>query len=297
MILITINKINKMKNIKYIITFLSLALLISACEDENYEFGDIIAPANFQITTELVGADTDNPFGDGSGTVNFTVSANDAITYRLATSGSEIMAPLGAKSINFFSQDGPIGTFSVSKHIVSVIAYGKGGVSSSTSVEVEVLAPNVPPPVIIENFEGPLLPELGTFGPDGSYIAIIGNPDMSGINTSASVVEYIKPDASEGWAGLYFNNKSLEMDLYGKIALKVKSPKGGIKMLFKLENVDNTKSYEIEGSIKGGDVWEEITFDYSDAPEAEYTKIVLFFDIWNVGDDSTYYFDDVTLFN
>ena len=297
MILITINKINKMKNIKYIITFLSLALLISACEDENYEFGDIIAPANFQITTELVGADTDNPFGDGSGTVNFTVSANDAITYRLATSGSEIMAPLGAKSINFFSQDGPIGTFSVSKHIVSVIAYGKGGVSSSTSVEVEVLAPNVPPPVIIENFEGPLLPELGTFGPDGSYIAIIGNPDMSGINTSASVVEYIKPVGSEGWAGIFFNNKSLEMDLYGKIALKVKSPKGGIKMLFKLENVDNSISYEKEGSIKGGDVWEEITFDFSDAPDAEYTKIVLFFDIWNVGDDSTYYYDDVTLFN
>jgi len=296
MILITINKITKMKNIKYIFgLFLALAFFAS-CEEETYEFGDLKAPTNVQVTVDIVGSDV-NPLGDGSGVVNFTINADNALAYKFSYDGSESNAPTSAKSFSFKSQDGPLGTTAVSKHIVNVIVYGTGGTSTNKLIEVEVLCPNVPPPLIIENFEGPVYPELGTFGPDGHYIAIIDNPDASGINLSNEVVEYIKPNGSEGWAGIFFNNGSLELDVYSKVSLKVRSTKGNIKMLFKLENVDNSISFEKEGSISGGDKWEEITFDFSDAPIADYTKIVLFFDIWNAGDDSAYYFDDVKLFN
>ena len=132
---------------------------------------------------------------------------------------------------------------------------------------------------------------------NGAAFAIIDNPDKSGVNTSNKVVEYTKPVDSETWAGLYFENKDLNMTLYSKVALKVRSSKGGIKMVFKLENVDNSTSYEYEGSISGNDTWEEIIFDFSAAPVADYTKVVLFFDTWEHGDDSTYYFDDVRLLN
>ena len=285
-----------MKNIKYIIAFLSLALVFNACEEETYEFGDLTAPTNLQVTVDIVGSDVD-PLGDGSGVVNLTITADNALAYKFSYNGSDSNAPTSTKSFSFKSQLGPLGTFAVSKHLVNVIAYGTGGATTSKLIEVEVLCPNVPPPVIIEDFEEAVKPALGTFGPDPHYIAIMDNPDASGINESTTVVEYIKPSGSADWAGLFFNNGSLDMDVYSQVSLKVRSTKGKIKMLFKMENVDNTISYEKEGSIVGGDKWEEITFDFSDAPAAEYTKIVLFFDIWNVGDDSTYYFDDIKLFN
>jgi hypothetical protein len=122
-----------MKNFKYIIgLFLTLAFFAS-CEDENYEFGDIITPSNVQITAEIVGADADNPYGDGSGTVNFIATASNVITYRFIQNGSESMAPAGTKSYNF----GVTGTH---KYTITVVAIGTGGTSSSTSIEVEILA-------------------------------------------------------------------------------------------------------------------------------------------------------------
>ena len=290
------NKIIKMKNIKYVTGFILLLVFFTGCEEESYEFGALVNPSNLQVTAEIVGTDA-NPLGDGTGVVNFTLTAENAISYKFVYNGVESGAPTGTKSYSFKSADGPPGTTGVSTHTISAIAYGTGGASSSTSMEVEVLAPNVPPPVIVENFEGPLFPEIGTFGPDGHHVAIIDNLDKSGVNTSNKVVEYTKPVDSQDWAGLYFNNKDLDMSLYSKVALKVRSSKGGIKMLFKLENVDNSISYEFEGAISGNDTWEEIVFDFSAAPVADYTKVVLFFDIWEIGDDTTYYFDDIRLLN
>ena len=286
-----------MKNLKYIITFLSLALIFSACEEETYEFGDLAAPSDLELTSQIVGVTDANPNGDGSGTVTFTATSVNALAYKFVYNGSETSVPKGVKTFNFVSQTGPIGTFDVSKHVVTIVAYGTGGVSSSTSVEVEVLAPNVPPPIIIEDFEG-ALPDIGTFGPDGHIgTSYVDNPDKTGINPSSKVVKYIKPSGSQTWAGLFFNNDKLHLDLYSKISVKVWTSKPGIKMLFKLENVNNTASHEMEGSFVSSGKWEEIVFDFSDAPVADYTKIVLFFDIWEVGDDSVYYFDDVRLFN
>tara|TARA_R110001583_G_C5574637_1_gene402368 strand:- start:250 stop:1128 length:879 start_codon:yes stop_codon:yes gene_type:complete len=127
-----------MKNIKYIIgLFLTLAFFAS-CEEPNYEFGDIITPSNVQLTAEIVGVDADNPFGDGSGTVNFTATSDDVITYKFIYNGAESMAPTGEKTYNF----GVTGTH---KYTVTVEAIGTGGVSSTTSIEVEVLALYAPP--------------------------------------------------------------------------------------------------------------------------------------------------------
>jgi len=127
-----------MKNLKYILTFFSLVLILSACEEETYEFGDVIAPSNLQITAEIVGVNAENPNGDGSGTVNFTATASGVITYKFVQNGAESMAPDGKKTYNF----GVTGTHT---YAVTVVAIGTGGVSSSTTIEVEVLALYAPP--------------------------------------------------------------------------------------------------------------------------------------------------------
>ena len=138
-----------MKNIKFYFktVFIALATLLVGCEEENYEFGDLITPTNLVVNAEIVGASAENPNGDGSGVVNFTATADDVITYKYIHEGSEKMAPAGTESYSF-------GKTGLHKYAVTVIAIGVGGVGSSTTVEVEVLATYSPPADLLEMLTG-----------------------------------------------------------------------------------------------------------------------------------------------
>lgn len=133
-----------MKNIKFIIStvFSAITLLFVSCTQPTYDFGALTAPSNLQITANIVGADTANPTGDGSGTVNFTAKADNAITYQYVYDGNESMAPAGTKTYNF----GKTGTFT---YTVTVVAIGKGGLTTSAPIQVEVLALYTPPADLI----------------------------------------------------------------------------------------------------------------------------------------------------
>ncbi len=126
-----------MKNI-YKIALLLVIVFTSSCTQENYEFGEIIAPSNIKITPEIVGVDASHPYGDGSGVVHMKASADNAITYKYIYNGVEQMAPSGNLTYNF-------GNTGVHKYTITVIANGTGGVSSSSTFEVEVLVVYVPP--------------------------------------------------------------------------------------------------------------------------------------------------------
>jgi len=127
-----------MKNIKYIIgLFLTLAFFAS-CEEETYEFGDLVAPSNLVINADIVGLSDENPNGDGSGTVHINVTSNNTITYRFVSNGAESTSASGAKTYNF-------GTTGINKYAITVVAYGAGGISSSKTIEVEVLVVYAPP--------------------------------------------------------------------------------------------------------------------------------------------------------
>ena len=128
-----------MKNTKYIIGFfLSLALLFFNCQEEDFTLGDIIAPSNVQIEVDIVGADANNPNGDGSGTVNFKASADNAISYQFVYNGIISSAPNGEMSYDF-------STVGLNTYAVTAIAFGTGGASSSKTIEVEVLSLYEPP--------------------------------------------------------------------------------------------------------------------------------------------------------
>jgi len=120
-----------MKKNKYLIFALFVGLLINSCQKEDYEFGQVIAPKNITITAELVGKDATNPFGDGTGTVNFTVSAENASSYVYYFDGVAEKSPSGLLTKRF-SKVG------VNKYTVVVKANGKGGNSSTKTIEVEV---------------------------------------------------------------------------------------------------------------------------------------------------------------
>ena len=108
-------------------------LLLANCEDENYEFGDIVAPTNIQVTASIQGQDADNPNGDGSGVVNFTATADNAIAYKYVYNGIEDAVPSGEITYSFSE-------LGVNTYTVTVVAIGTGGITSSQVIEVEVLA-------------------------------------------------------------------------------------------------------------------------------------------------------------
>ena len=130
-----------MKRINFLLIVLSL-FIFSSCEQEDYEFGDILSPTNLSISASLQGADEDNPFGDGSGYVTFTATAADAITYKFIKNGVETMVPSGVFTTRF-TQVG------VNSYSIEVVASGTGGSMSNGSYSVEVRYDFEPPAELV----------------------------------------------------------------------------------------------------------------------------------------------------
>ncbi len=127
---------------KIIINVLALftLLLLVNCQEDGFSFGDIDAPTNLKVTYEIIGKDVANPNGDGSGKVKFTATADNALSYRYIFVDEPSSSPTRdiSNSSGFyeklFSIDGVV------TYTVNVIASGKGGVSTNTSIEVTVLS-------------------------------------------------------------------------------------------------------------------------------------------------------------
>lgn len=130
-----------MKNLKYIIgIFLSSLMLFTSCQDDNIEFGELTAPTNIEVKVLYANG---NDFvaqgpGDGTGVVNFVAEAENAISYQFVYNGSASSAPGGKQSYSF-------SVLGLQTYSVTVLAFGRGGVSSSKTIEVEVLSTYSPP--------------------------------------------------------------------------------------------------------------------------------------------------------
>jgi len=151
-------------------------------------------------------------------------------------------------------------------------------------------------PFLVEDFEG-TPPEFVSFG-NIADTEVVANPDASGENTSANVAQFTKTNGAETWAGAFFEiSAPLDLVTYANISVKTWSPKKGAVVRLKIENQDAsiTHSVDVNTAIING--WETLVYDFSGAPKADYVRIVLFFDFGNNGDDSVYYFDEITLLN
>jgi len=151
-------------------------------------------------------------------------------------------------------------------------------------------------PFLVEDFEG-IPPTFVDFG-NIADVEVVSNPDASGINTSANVAQLIKTDGSETWAGAFFEIAApLDLDTYTNISVKTRSPKIGAVVKLKIENQDASITHSIDANTTMVNGWETLIYDFSGAPKSDYVRIVIFFDFGNNGDDSVYYYDDITLLN
>tara|TARA_R110001592_G_scaffold52585_7_gene160956 strand:+ start:349 stop:2376 length:2028 start_codon:yes stop_codon:yes gene_type:complete len=154
----------------------------------------------------------------------------------------------------------------------------------------------VDPGLIFQDFEA-AIPTFTVFG-NIAGIEVIDNPDVSGLNTTSKVAKLTKTTGSEVWAGTFFEvATALDFTNYSKISTKVWSPKSGVVVKMKLENSDASITHEVDISTTTSNAWEELVYDFSGAPTANYVRVVLFFDFGNAGDDALYYYDELTLKN
>lgn len=126
-----------MKNLdKYMfIISIGILILVNGCQKDNHELGALVTPTNVNLAYDIVGVDAENPYGDGSGIVNFTATAQNNITFNyIFGDGKDNQISPDGKTSHTFSKNGII------TYNVTVYAVGTGGIQSSKTVQVEVLS-------------------------------------------------------------------------------------------------------------------------------------------------------------
>lgn len=122
-------------NIKYILGLFIVALTFISCNEEEYSLGELSAPANVVINTEVVGVDATHPNGDGSGSVKITVTGDNALSYKIDYDANTpldlVYLPTGMTTKKYT-------TVGVNTYRITVVAYGKGGSSTNVTKDVTV---------------------------------------------------------------------------------------------------------------------------------------------------------------
>ncbi|HEX8270838.1 MAG TPA: glycoside hydrolase family 16 protein [Flavobacterium sp.] len=109
-------------------------LAFTGCQEDEHEFGAITTPTNLNVEHTILGVDSANPDGDGSGLINFVATADDAISYKyIFSDGTSMVSPSGVVQKRFNNP----GT---NTYTVTVLANGTGGVTTSTTFEVTVFS-------------------------------------------------------------------------------------------------------------------------------------------------------------
>ena len=135
-----------MRIIIYITALIAL-FTFSNCDSNEYEFGEIVTPTNITITTDIVGKDANNPYGDGSGVVNFKVTSDNAVSYKFVYNNFEFVSLSGEQTISFSD-------VGVNTYTVTVLAAGTAGVISSKTIQLEVFANYTPPADLLQKLYG-----------------------------------------------------------------------------------------------------------------------------------------------
>jgi hypothetical protein len=141
-----------MKKIFYSLPLILILLnAVNSCKQKDYSLGDLNAPTNIVITTEVIGVDATHPDGDGSGDVKITITADNALSYKVDYDASNaldlVYLPTGSITRKYT-------TLGVNTYRITAVVYGKGGSSSTATKDVTVKSDFSPAPAIVTNLTG-----------------------------------------------------------------------------------------------------------------------------------------------
>lgn len=137
-------------NFKYLSIFVLAVSLFTACQKDDNSLGELKAPTNLVINTDIVGQDGTHPNGDGSGKVNITATADNVMSYKIGYNDvTDLATPVtyvplgGGVTVKKFTSTG------THTYRITVIAYGKGGVSTTLAKDITVQSDFTPAPAIV----------------------------------------------------------------------------------------------------------------------------------------------------
>ena len=107
-----------------------ISLLCISCSSGGSDSEENTLPTNLIVNSVVVGANASNPNGDGSGVVNFTVSADNATSYKILIGTDVINTTTGVFSHTFTQSR-------TNSYTIYVSAYN-GAQFISTSVVITV---------------------------------------------------------------------------------------------------------------------------------------------------------------
>ncbi|MFP9113161.1 family 16 glycosylhydrolase [Flavobacterium sp. RHBU_3] len=136
------------KALKIFGSFLLLLLFAVGCQDDEHSFGDLTAPSNLELGYTIVGQSTENPNGDGSGNAVITAHADGAITYKFIYPDGTFDSNGSGEITKRFTESG------VHSYEVTVIAYGKGGTSTTGSITITDLLSTFDDPITVQKLTG-----------------------------------------------------------------------------------------------------------------------------------------------
>ncbi len=181
-------------------------------------------------------------------------------------------------------------------YTIRVVARGAGAATSESTAMVTIAGASDPITLPITFESATVNYAFESFG--SAAAVVVDNPNAAGSNTSAKVGQLTKPAGAEVWAGALLTLENpIDFSTNKMFKMKVNSPKSGITVKLKLENLtDANISSEIDVVNTVANDWEELVFDFTAIDVAnEYQKVVVFFDFGTPGDDTVYLFDDIQL--
>lgn len=145
--------------------------------------------------------------------------------------------------------------------------------------------------VVYEDFEGGAA-DLGWTGLNGTYNGAVANPSPDAVNGSAWVGSYSNSPTFDFCFALANFASAVDLSEANQFSMKIWSPTAPCKALLKFEG--GGKSVEKFVDITEANKWVEYSFDLSGGAGYSTLKTVLVsFNSFVLGDDKTYYFDDI----
>lgn len=156
------------------------------------------------------------------------------------------------------------------------VAAGPAGPCAGTAPDLSIL----------DDFE---CQRNATYGVGWDSLSVVANPDATGINTSASVGQYIDPQ--DEWSALVIDHHN-PMDLSTDYLIKAKvyCPVAG-QILFKLEGGASPPA-EIFVPVTAINTWVEYEANFSSEANSSHKKIAIFFNAGVLASPGDLYFID-----
>jgi hypothetical protein len=181
-------------------------------------------------------------------------------------------------------------------YIVKIVARGAGAATAETEQTITILGATDPVELPINFDSSSINYVFGGF--EGADSALEANPDINGINTTATVLRTTKTEGAQFFAGTTITvNTPIDFSVSQVIEMQSYSPKANIPVRFRIENEDNSVGFEVDANTTLTNEWELLSFDFSafDFSSSQFVKIVIFYEFVPdlQGDGSTYYFDTI----